>query len=227
MSIKPIESFVDDDFYYPEEDDLQKFIANRNRTGRIWLTAFIAATIVAIVALSALLYTIVRDSFGYVIIQNTQDPAQLVEHVEEARMLAAAQMSSEDDKELVKAIADDPYAIGYFGHAYYADNTDKLRAVSVNGAQPNAETTAAGKYPYTRPIFIYADSEQMQAQPHVSGFVNYYLNNIATVSRDAGYFAPDETTLQQNRQIWLEANGLNGADFPLIDPATLPADTTL
>ena len=92
MSNRPIESYVEQDFdrsFYPEGDDLQKFVERRNRTGRIWYVIFIASTIVAIVALTALLYTIIRDSFGYIVVQNTVDPEQLVRDVEQARMLTA------------------------------------------------------------------------------------------------------------------------------------------
>ena len=39
MSIKPVESFVAQDFdqsFYPEGDELQKFVERRNRSGRVW-----------------------------------------------------------------------------------------------------------------------------------------------------------------------------------------------
>ena len=131
---------------YPEDEELQKFIDRRNRRGWIWYVLFIAATVVAIVALSALLYTIVRDSFGYIVVQNSVDPETLVLEAERAWMLDAANtMSSEDDNELVAGIENNPYAIGFFGYAYYADNQDKLRVISVNGAPPSAETSRSGE----------------------------------------------------------------------------------
>lgn len=128
MSIKPIGSFVDNDFYYPEDDDLQKFVAGRNRTGRIWLTIFITATIVAIVALSALLYTIVRDSFGYVILQNTQDPAQLVEAINTTGATAAGTLNELSAAELITLLQ---------------TNLSKGRVRALEAKQPLAERSPA------------------------------------------------------------------------------------
>ena len=201
MSIKPIEDFVKDDFeqgFYPEGDELQKFVNRRNRGGQIWYIIFIASTIVAIVALSALLYTIVRDSFGYIVVQNTVDPEPVVRDVEQARMLTASNtVSSEDDTELVKGIEDNPYAISFFGHAYYVNNDDMLRAVSVNGAPPSAEAAKNGEYPYTRPLFIYSAAEVIQEKSNVADFINYYLANADQVVEEIGYFPTSDQALQQ------------------------------
>jgi hypothetical protein len=49
---------------YPEDEDLQTFIKNRNRTGLTWRIVFQAATIIAIIALMSLLYNIIIGSFG-------------------------------------------------------------------------------------------------------------------------------------------------------------------
>jgi hypothetical protein len=66
---------------------------------------------------------------------------------------------------LVKGVASDPHALGFFGFAYYLDNKDKLRLLAVddgdeaNGKGPIAPSFATvieGKYqPLSRPMFIY------------------------------------------------------------------------
>jgi len=208
MTIKPIKSFVEQDFdrsFYPEGEDLQKFVEQRNRRGRGWYLIFIAATIVAILALMALLYTIIRDTFGYIVVQNTVDPATLVLETETNAMLTAPNtVSSEDDAELVAGIQDNPYAIGYFGYAYYANNQDILRAVPVNGAAPSAETASSGAYPYSRPLYIYSAPEVMQAKSSVSDFINYYLANAGAVMAEVGYFPASDEAAQQAQATWLE-----------------------
>jgi phosphate transport system permease protein len=232
MGIKSAGEYVKEDFdsgFYPEDEDLQKFINRRNRWGWVWYAMFIAATVVAIVALSALLYTVVRDSFGYVVTQNEVDPEQLVLVVEEERMLNASNtVSSEDDTELVKGIEDDPHAIGYFGHSYYINNTDKLRAVSVNGAPPTEETANNGEYPYTRPLYIYSSLDVIQSKPNVSGFINYYLTNVNDVIDDVGYFSADAKAMAQAKTNWLEANTLEReGELPVVDPAGYDAEAGL
>ena len=39
---------------------------------------FLAATVIGVIALLALLYNVITESFGYVAYQNQVDPAQLV-----------------------------------------------------------------------------------------------------------------------------------------------------
>ena len=51
--------------------------AARDRAGRLWQSVFLVSTGTAILALAALLLTIVNQSFGYVVIENKVDPANL------------------------------------------------------------------------------------------------------------------------------------------------------
>ncbi len=39
--------------------------------------------------------------------------------------------ASEDDNVLVKGVAGDEFALGYFGFSYYKENEDKLNAVAI------------------------------------------------------------------------------------------------
>src|SRR5690606_36867516 len=66
-------------------------------------------------------------------------------------LVSSAQLS-EDDNVLVQGVAGDKNAIGFFGYAYYLENTDKLTAVKVNGVEPNNDTIESGEYePLSRP----------------------------------------------------------------------------
>ncbi len=73
MSVKPDSSVAS----YPEDDGLQSFVKRRHRQGLTWRIVFQAATIVAILALLALLYNIIIGSFGYVALQNKIEPESL------------------------------------------------------------------------------------------------------------------------------------------------------
>ena len=63
---------------YPEGRQLQSFVTGRQRTGQMWKALFLAATVVGIIALLALLYNVITDSFGYVAYQNEVEPQALV-----------------------------------------------------------------------------------------------------------------------------------------------------
>src|SRR5512139_2308720 len=63
---------------YPEGQELHRFVDGRKRMAQIWYSVFLAATIVGVIALLALLYNVINDSFGYVAYQNQIEPAELV-----------------------------------------------------------------------------------------------------------------------------------------------------
>ena len=50
------------------------FVDGRKRVGQIWHIVFLAATVVGVIALLALLYNVINESFGYVAYQNEVDP---------------------------------------------------------------------------------------------------------------------------------------------------------
>ncbi|OUL19494.1 protein sphX [Nostoc sp. RF31YmG] len=97
--------------------------------------------------------------------------------------------ASEDDNVLVQGISRDKNALGYFGYAYYAENSKKLRAVSINGVLPSEATVKNGTYtPLSRPLFIYVSSKSID-KPEVKQFVQFYLQNAAKFSQEVRYVA--------------------------------------
>jgi phosphate transport system substrate-binding protein len=101
--------------------------------------------------------------------------------------------ASEDDNTLVQGVARNKYALGYFGLAYYVENKDKLKAVSIinkgatNAIAPSLETVMAGTYqPLARPIFIYV-AEKSMAKPEVKEFVNFYIKHAPKLTKEVGY----------------------------------------
>ncbi|HEX6035225.1 MAG TPA: substrate-binding domain-containing protein, partial [Anaerolineales bacterium] len=115
---------------------------------------------------------------------------------------------SEDDNVLVQGVEGSPYAIGYFGYAYFQENQGGLKALSINGVEPNAETAESGEYPLSRPLFIYSDAAIMQEKPQVAAFIWFYLNNVNKEILDVGYFPVSEGKTQENIDAWNSALGL-------------------
>lgn len=115
---------------------------------------------------------------------------------------------SEDDNVLVQGVLGSPYAIGFFGYAYYAENADTLQVLSVEGVEPNAETVDSGDYPLARPLFIYSTAQIMQEKPQVAAFINFYLTYVNEEIGDVGYFPASPEALNASRLAWLEAMGM-------------------
>jgi phosphate transport system substrate-binding protein len=109
---------------------------------------------------------------------------------------------SEDDNVLVQGVQGSPYAIGYFGYAYYEENASTLTPLSVNGIAPTAETAESGEYPISRPLFIYSSNEIMQEKPQVSSFIHFYITNVVDEILDVGYFPVSEDQAQENLDAW-------------------------
>ena len=127
----------------------------------------------------------------------------------EAAILESANTQfSEDDNVLVQGVQGSPYAIGYFGYAYFQENEGSLKALSINGIEPNAETAESGEYPISRPLFIYSSTEIMQEKPQVSAFIYFYITNVADEILDVGYFPVSEGKAQENLDAWNAALGM-------------------
>ncbi|MEZ5961481.1 MAG: PstS family phosphate ABC transporter substrate-binding protein [Hyphomonadaceae bacterium] len=93
---------------------------------------------------------------------------------------------SEDDNVIVQGVAGNAGAMGYFGLAYYEQNRERLKALSIEGVAPSPETVAAGAYALSRPMFIYVNAEALR-RPQVRRFVNYFIENAAELAPRVGY----------------------------------------
>ncbi len=115
----------------------------------------------------------------------------------EAKRSRADYTPSEDDNALVQGIANDEHGLGYFGFAYYEENSDKLKIVPVDGGQgcvtPSLDTIKDGSYaPLARPLLVYT-SRQALARPEVAAFFNYYLDTVNSFVDEVGYVPlPDD-----------------------------------
>ncbi|MSQ12214.1 MAG: PstS family phosphate ABC transporter substrate-binding protein [Dehalococcoidia bacterium] len=98
--------------------------------------------------------------------------------------------ASEDDNVLVRGIAGDRNSLGYFGYAYYVENSKILKAVAVDGgagcASPSKETIESGAYPLARPLFIYVNAKSIQ-RIAVKEFVKFYLEHADELVTEVGY----------------------------------------
>ncbi len=124
---------------------------------------------------------------------------------DEEPMLSANPQLSEDDNVLVQGVTGSPYAIGFFGYAYYVENRDTLNILSIEGIEANAQTTDDGSYPLARPLFIYSDAGIMAEKPQVAAFIGFYLSNVNDEVIDVGYFPASGAALNAAKQAYIDA----------------------
>ncbi len=136
-------------------------------------------------------------------IETVMDKVVGKETGEEKFLSAENLQASEDDNVLVKGVAGDPYAIGFFGFAYYNENKDSLKILSVNGVEPSFETAESGEYPLSRPLFIYSDAGIMKSKPQVGAFIGFYLANVSDLIGEVGYFPASQESMNASKEAWL------------------------
>ncbi len=120
-------------------------------------------------------------------------------------ILNANPQLSEDDNVLVRGVEGSQYAIGYFGYAYFDAERKRLKAISIDGVEPNRENVDNTKYPLARPLFLYSTSKILKEKPQVAAFVNFYVTRVNDALRKVTYFPAPAAEVDKARQAWLEA----------------------
>ena len=139
--------------------------------------------------------------------------------VAEERVAAGEVITDEDDNKLVGSISRNPYAVGFFGYAYYLENTDALNAIHIDGVEPNITTTEDGSYVLARPLFLYSDAAIIQENPQVGQFISYYLQNATEVIVEVGYFPASDDALLTAQQTLQDILGVDVLET--VDPLTV------
>jgi phosphate transport system substrate-binding protein len=102
--------------------------------------------------------------------------------------------ATEQDRTIIQGVEGSENAIGYLGFAYYSQNQDRVKALSVDDGsgctEPSLETARAGEYtPLARPLFTYPKQEAL-AEEHVAEFARFWLENSTSqeiVADEVGY----------------------------------------
>lgn len=102
--------------------------------------------------------------------------------------------SSEDDNVLVRGVAGDPYALGFFSYSYYQANADRLRLLGLENRDgetvlPSLKSIGQGRYsPLTRPLFLYLRADDTERRPWPE-LIAFYLEEAPQLAAPLG-FAP-------------------------------------
>jgi phosphate transport system substrate-binding protein len=95
--------------------------------------------------------------------------------------------AGENDNLIVQKLNANPNAVGIFGYSFLEENLDKLKGAVVDGVTPTFETIASGKYPASRPLFIYVKKAHVNVIRGIPEFIAEYTSDKAL--GDEGYLA--------------------------------------
>jgi len=94
---------------------------------------------------------------------------------------------SEDYALIMGKLAADASAMAVFTFSYLDQNRNKIRASTVNGVAASLETISSGKYPISRPLFIYVKRGHVGVIPGLPEFVQEFVS--ARAAGKDGYLA--------------------------------------
>lgn len=118
---------------------------------------------------------------------------------------------SADDNVLVQGVEGETGSIGYFGFAYFQENSEGLKALQVDSGdsgcvEPSADTVASNEYPLSRPLFFYVANDAMDSQV-VSEFVSFWIQGAGEYASAVGYVeTPDDVAAANEETL----EGLSG-----------------
>jgi len=95
--------------------------------------------------------------------------------------------AGENDNLIVQKLVANPNALGVFGYSFLEENTDKIQGSIVGGVEPTFEDIASGKYPVSRPLYIYVKNAHVKSIPGIREYVAEFMSEKAV--GDEGYLA--------------------------------------
>ena len=118
-------------------------------------------------------------SFAWLETLRSQDEASFKRKCTTMREDGGYVEAGENDNLIVQKLAANPSAVGIFGYSFLEENLDKLKGAVVDGVSPSFETVASGKYPASRPLFIYVKKAHVGVIPGINEFIAEYTSEKA------------------------------------------------
>ena len=84
--------------------------------------------------------------------------------------------AGENDNLIVQKLEANPKAVGIFGYSFLEENTAKIKGAKIGGVDPTYDTIASGKYPVSRPLFIYLKKQHIGVIPGLKEFAVEYTS---------------------------------------------------
>ncbi len=87
--------------------------------------------------------------------------------------------AGENDNLIVQKLVANTNAVGVFGYSFLSQNTDAIAPEPVEGVTPEFEAILSGKYPLSRPLYIYVKDAHAASIAGLREFVNEFASEKA------------------------------------------------
>ncbi|MCX8049748.1 MAG: PstS family phosphate ABC transporter substrate-binding protein [Methylohalobius sp.] len=127
------------------------------------------------------------SNFPWIKALKEKDEARFKEICHTVREDGAYIEAGENDTLIVRKLEADPSALGVFGYSFQEQNSDLIAGAPIEGIEPSFENIAAGAYPISRPLYIYAKKAHVGVIPGLPEFLDEYTSEKAW--GEEGYLA--------------------------------------
>jgi phosphate transport system substrate-binding protein len=87
--------------------------------------------------------------------------------------------SGENDNAIVQTLTRTPGSLGVFGFSFLEQNLDTVKAETIDGVTPTADTIADGSYPLARSLYIYVKKQHVGVTPGLEQFVMEFMSEAS------------------------------------------------
>jgi phosphate transport system substrate-binding protein len=85
--------------------------------------------------------------------------------------------AGENDNLIVQKLEANPKALGIFGYSFLEENVSKVEGSLIDGVEPAFDNIASGKYPVSRPLFVYVKKAHMGVIPGLREFIAEFVSD--------------------------------------------------
>lgn len=86
----------------------------------------------------------------------------------------------EDDELIVRQVVQgEPGTLGVFGFSFLDGHRTQIDGASIEGVDDTRDTIASGRYPISRPLFLYVKRPNLEQVPGLAAFLSEYLSDRA------------------------------------------------
>ncbi|MBT4710931.1 MAG: phosphate ABC transporter substrate-binding protein [Alphaproteobacteria bacterium] len=113
-------------------------------------------------------------SFDWIVALKSSDKNRFKAICHSIREDGAFVEAGENDVLIIRKLEANPDAFGIFGFSFLDQNFDVIQGSSIGGVQPNFDDIAAGLYPVSRPLFMYAKPAHADLIPGLAEFIREF-----------------------------------------------------
>ncbi len=113
--------------------------------------------------------------------------------------------SGENDNAILQTLTRTPGSLGVFGFSFLEQNMDTVKAETIDGIAPSAETIGNGTYPLARSLYIYVKKAHIGVIPGLQQYIQEFMSDASAgrggYLQDRGLIPLPEADLQAQRAV--------------------------